>query len=159
MNTPAIANTLNRARSATGKGITYQMGAGGDYPADPLPTRTRACDCSGLVSWALCLSREPKPARNWWLSTTNIWKDGLGPRTVFTEVNDPRPGDVVVYPADEFGDGHCGIVAGVLHYDLGEGFYGTVVDCCSSENGITEHVQVAFEGQGDTIVCRLVEWN
>ena len=150
MNTQALLNTLARARSAIGHGITYHLGEGGVDPKAALPTDDGRCDCSGFVAWCLQISRVPKPSRDWWVQTDNIWHDAMGPQTTFVRIEKPIAGCVVVYPkiGSHDGYGHTGIVANPANPY-------TVVDCSASKNGIFEHVQNAFEANPHTIFCIL----
>ena len=152
MNQQAIANVLTRARSAIGHGIDYKLGEGGVDPNAALPTSNHECDCSGFVAWALGTTRNPKPGREWYIQTDNIWHDAMGPQSVFVRVEEPIPGDVIVYPkiGSPDGYGHTGIWAGPGKFD--------VVDCCASKNGIYEHWQLAF-ANAHTIYVRLRQWS
>lgn len=93
--------------------IDYKLGKGGYFPNDVKPSRTKSCDCSGFVSWCIGLSRVPKPSRNWWLETTNIYENAMnrdGKPDVFTRIATPVPGCIVVYGDNNGHEGHIGIV-------------------------------------------------
>ena len=152
----ALRMKLDRAMTAVDKGITYQLGHGGFYPADPLPTRDGTCDCSGFVAWVLGLSRKPKLLRPWWLETSAIWRDATGKRRVFVALDRPVMGCVVVYPDARGHQGHVGIYTGALAHDVHDHVAAVgVVDCSLGQNGIVDHLQSAFARRPDTVYCAL----
>lgn len=149
---------LARARAAVGRGVRYGLGKGGYHPEDDLPARPslhrkrgmllprRAlwCDCSGFVAWCLGRSRKPSKDFPWWLSTDSIWSDAKRGGRLFSLVGPAAvaPGDLVVYPdrRDDAGnhhEGHVGIVAEVRRaHGVIVGMQ--IVDCSSSQDGVTE---------------------
>lgn len=146
-NPEAMKAKLARARSAVDQGITYKLGKGGVFPNAKLPSNPfKQCDCSGFVAWVLGISRVPKPSRRWWIETTNIYRDAIGPQTVFARIPEPVPGCVVVFPDREGHEGHVGIVS--QSYPL------RVVDCGSP--GITERGGGYFE-RNHAIYCVLAQ--
>lgn len=108
-----------RARSAVGRGIRYRLGHGGTDPRFEFPTKTGYCDCSGFISWVLGLNRAPKPGRNWWIETTNIYRDATSGKqfSTFVQLPHPVPGCLVVYPDYKMlgvrREGHIGVVTRV----------------------------------------------
>jgi cell wall-associated NlpC family hydrolase len=114
------AEIVLRALHARGRDILYSLGHGGFHPEDDLPTRSKVCDCSGFVSWALGVCRQcPDPAFPWY-ETTAIVHDTLGDGRHFDHVRwaDAQPGDVVVYGDRKDKDGsrhqgHIGIVTAI----------------------------------------------
>lgn len=132
-----LDNRVRRARSAIGRGIRYRLGHGGVHVRDELPTRTGYCDCSGFIAWVLGISRVPKPGRQWWLETTNIYRDATsGKRSTFVQIPHPVPGCLVVYPDRKVlgvhREGHIGVVTRVLDGRI------WTVDCSASDGGKTK---------------------
>ena len=72
-----------------------------------------ACDCSGLVCWALGITRHPAPDR--WLNTDTIWQDATGPARQFRRLARAAVGGLVVYPkaGSHENFGHIAIVTEV----------------------------------------------
>lgn len=159
---------LLRARSAVGQGIRYSLGCGGYHPQDPVPARLTwrrprgkvlpvkalFCDCSGLIAWVLGRSRKPDSKFPLWLSTDSIYADahpGKGKHRMFVPIASPVPGCLAVYGdwVDSKGKGHQGHVAVVA-----DPAKHTVVDCSSSQDGVSEHVQEVFwSGKHRVIWC------
>lgn len=140
---------LNRARSAIGHGIDYGLGKGGMNPKGSLPDDgSGKCDCSGFVAWVLGISRKPKITRRWWIETTQIYRDAVGPQKVFKRIAKAEPGCLIVFPDVNGKEGHVGIVASVN--SAGDAL--TVVDC--ARNGITEQTDKYFE-RNHAIYCML----
>lgn len=102
-----VPELLARARSAIGRKTKYRMGGGSLDPRTPGPQgEDGACDCSAYATWCLGL-RKYQPDLAWlravsggWYSTNGIWWDAVLEQTGhFTEMWDPHPGCVIVYPS------------------------------------------------------------
>lgn len=113
-----IQELLSRARSASGKKIRYKLGAGGLSPQAPLPANISSeCDCSGLVCWALGVSRRTDHPlyvkfNGGWLNTDGIVHDAKTVTGFFQSLDKARPGCLIVYPSRKQPArvGHVGIV-------------------------------------------------
>src|SRR5262245_64133161 len=98
---------LARARSASGRGVKYQLGAGASYKAPTPGNSENECDCSGFVCWVLGVSRyQPqfawlKKLNGGWMNTDGIWWDGTRENTGFFDRSSgtEMPGNVIVYPS------------------------------------------------------------
>lgn len=91
-----------------------------------------ACDCSGLVCWALGMPRlVAGPGGGAWVNTDSIWADAKGPHRRFQEIERARPGALVVYPklGSQENYGHIGIVV-----EADANGHATRVVHCSAEN-------------------------
>lgn len=110
-----IEEVLERARSCIDRGIRYRLGRGGMDPRATLPGRE--CDCSGFVCWCLGISRRsahPFHANNGgWLNTTEIVRDARVPGGVFTQLERPQIGALMVFPWKKDTPGHVGIISGM----------------------------------------------
>lgn len=109
-------DVLKRARSAMGRSIRYRLGAGGMKPGLPSPANvSNESDCSGFVCWALGISRyQPAyPFNGGWVNTDSMVADGRAKVGLFSWLDVPRPGAVIVYGRKDKTVGHCGIVASV----------------------------------------------
>jgi cell wall-associated NlpC family hydrolase len=95
---------------------------------DPALLR-EACDCSGLVCWALGLARVLPGGV--WINTDSIWADASGPQQRFQQIARARPGALVVYPKQGSGE-HYGHVAIVVEVDA-DGRATRIVHC-SADN-------------------------
>jgi hypothetical protein len=96
------------ARSWCNLQTTYDLGAGGyKFFADWVSSE---CDCSGFVASVLARSRKPQPDCPYWLSTDFIWRDCATNNELFTQIDGPAPGAIVVYPDDGGQQGHAAIV-------------------------------------------------
>ena len=149
------AELLARARSAKPLIGSYRLGAGAPHDALSPYDLSGACDCSGLVCWALGIARyQPTLAflqaaiGHRWMNTDAIVADTAHPAGLFSMPDVPRPGDLIVYPSYNYalrnklalvGDkrgptiGHVGIITGdrsVVH--------------CSSGN-VKEHGRAIWE--------------
>jgi len=97
-----------------------------------------ACDCSGLVCWALGISRRASPATftdgEGWIFTDSIWADAIGPNSLFKRLDAARPGALVVYPkaGSNQNFGHIGIVIEADPFGRA-----TLVAHCSAANFLT----------------------
>lgn len=133
--------SVERARSAIGKGTIYKLGAGGRDPMAPLPgDAENRCDCSAFFAWSLALDvRQPgiplhKRYNGGRLTTSSIVYDARRPQKetgLFTIVPTPDPGDGVVYP---WRDGKPGHIAAVSFFDPLNFWKGLRIIDCSSTN-------------------------
>lgn len=107
---------VNRARSASGHGCQYRLGAGGMKPYRTVPwDDEQLCDCSGFAMWAWGLSRFQDPL---WYGTTRLVSEAKGHHDgLFTGCawELALPGDGLAWP-ERMSDartihGHAGIVA------------------------------------------------
>jgi hypothetical protein len=112
------AELIARARSATGKGIKYKLGAGGMNPSAELPCNAdRDCDCSGMSNWAVRLSRFTRHplydrGEGGWINTDTMVADGNRLAGFFELLVAPRIGALIVYPRSKVSRiGHVGIVS------------------------------------------------
>lgn len=145
--TVAIAKRLQRARSAIGHGIGYDMGHGGEHPEDALPTRDGLCDCSAFIAWVLGIKLSYTLSDRWWgVQTDSIYADATGPQKHFQRLAAPVAGCLAVYPDHDGLQGHVALVTDPAKH--------LVVDCSSKADGITEHVQNVFwNGSEPTVWC------
>lgn len=105
------SESIERARSFLGKPIKYQLGTGGRDPNAKSPSTTRdgkvGCDCVGFVAWACGFDRlQPDfPHYGGWINCDSALGkfDSLrgwhGVAGFFDVVQNPNPGDWVVYPS------------------------------------------------------------
>lgn len=126
----------------------------------------RACDCSGLVCWALGFGRRTTPAPftdpAGWIFTDSIWNDAMGNGARFQRRERASPGALVVYPKPAAGE-RFGHVALVTEVDAA-GKATRVIDCSAVNfrNAPFDAVQVtrpeAFERHPESIYawCRSV---
>lgn len=119
-----------RARQATQFSCNYGLGRGGTNPAAPKPMDAKGrCDCTGLASWVLGVSRlqgdKRKPWSRFlpWIETTLVYRDATGSQRMFRTIKDAVPGCIVVYGDRLSRQGHVGIVV----RDSGGNL--TTVDC------------------------------
>ncbi len=138
--------------------IQYLLGHGGRDPQSAHPgqpawgPRKWACDCSAFVAWCLGLPKVCKEFPHWSgnICTTSIWEAATKRSGWFDFVEEPIPGDLVVYPnvyglrsptanavAEKIriGVGHVGIVVAALQMPApqrGLGWYASRVIHCSS---------------------------
>jgi hypothetical protein len=121
-----VATVLARAKSATGKGIRYKLGAGGMKPGNASPAAAGKCDCTGFVAWCLGFSRKLTDRfyvvqNGGWFETTAVWKD-IESNVGIIEPSDRRPGAIIVYPDVGRRQGHIGIIVDakrVIHCSKG----------------------------------------
>ena len=132
-----------------------------------------ACDCSGLVCWALRLHRENSSPDGRWINTDWIWADARSPAPkLFAPVPaaELRPGALLVYrrPPDGRSDGpaelygHVGIVT-----EVADGRARKVIHCApqnfldprAPRNAVAETPPTLFERHAETIAvwCRRVQ--
>jgi hypothetical protein len=133
-----MSTVLGRARAACGRPIAYKLGMGGMKPTRETPGNSDGqCDCSGFVAWCLGISRQTSNAfyrqlNGGWIETTAVVADALKPGGIFSRVDAPQPGDVLVWGDRRVNgrtvQGHIGIVAAVA------GDRATRVIHCSSSN-------------------------
>lgn len=120
--TLSAASTLARARAAIDKHVVYRLGAGGLHPEHALPCdKENRCDCSGFALWALGVSRFVQPSHPWiahfpplggqfqWIDTSRIVQSARGGLPLAV-VDNPSPGDLIVYGDKDGHEGHVGIV-------------------------------------------------
>ena len=156
---------LERAKSAIGKGIYYKLGCGGYHPQDALPARPvwripkggltprkrPFCDCSGFISWVCGWPRaKTVVAGMWGLSTDSVHRDATRKQLYFRRIPEAVPGCLAVYP-DYRKDGktHQGHIALVTDVAARK-----VLDCSSSADGVSDHVQPVFwNGNHETVWC------
>lgn len=75
-----------------------------------------ACDCSGLVCWALGVARDHAPLDGGWINTDAIAADARGQQRLFVPLAQAVPGALLVHPrpgGDNPAPGHVGIVTAV----------------------------------------------
>ena len=118
---------VERARAMTELPSHYRLGGGKTAPAGAHPLDGGGtCDCSAFVMWCLGI---PKPSGLTWLkklnggwyNTDGIFVDAVRePTGMFTRLDAPRPGAIVVYPSRAVAQnpqqpkvGHVGIVSEV----------------------------------------------
>lgn len=114
-----VAELLARAKSVTGKGVKYRLGAGGMNPTHSSPVNINAeCDCSGYVCWALGISRQTSHPlyvdfNGGWINTDAMCQDGSRMSGLFELLDVPRIGALIIYPGGRKGVGHVGIMSAV----------------------------------------------
>ena len=116
-----VAQFLEKARSASGHQIKYQLGEGGMTPNAILPgNRSRGCDCSGYVCWCIRLGRQTNHVlytrfNGGWINTDAIVHDANSTTGFFTRLDKPKIGGIIVYPSKRpsIRYGHVGIITGV----------------------------------------------
>lgn len=111
---------VEKARSAIGKGIKYELGKGGTAKdvGRHLPTSSGGCDCSGFVCWIYGLSRQSEipfyRQLGGWINTDSMVLDIKSEAGIFGRLNIPEIGCIVVYGRRKAGQyGHVGIVSEV----------------------------------------------
>ena len=124
---------FERIHRVVGLPIAYRLSGGGMDPESPTPAdRQNSCDCSGLVAWALGLSRKTEEPlyvkfNGGWINTDAMAFD-IGQDTGLFHRCDPCPGAVIVYPGPPARRvGHCGIILTMDGLLLG-----TVAHCSST---------------------------
>jgi cell wall-associated NlpC family hydrolase len=138
------AQLLARARSASGKGVVYKLGAGGMKPGNLMPSDAQnRCDCSGFVCWALQVSRETDHPlfvnfNGGWINTNAIVHDASQSTGLFRPAPLIIPGVILVYPGGGTRKvGHCGIVT-KLHSN---GALALVIHCSSGNSNRGDAIQ------------------
>ena len=115
------ADILNRAKKAAATSVAkYKLGAGGFNPAADLPeSKQGMCDCSGFVSW--CLNEKRQTSNKFlvslnggWIETTAVVRDAKSPDGMFTKVDVPQAGDLLVWGDNKGKQGHIGVVSEVV---------------------------------------------
>lgn len=129
---------LDRARQACAIPTKYVLGKGGMKPTREVPGNSEGqCDCSGFVSWCLGISRQTtnpfyRQLNGGWIETTAVAADALKPGGVFVKVEQPAPGDIIVWGDRRVNgrhtQGHIGVISAV------EDGRATRVIHCSSGN-------------------------
>lgn len=109
--------SIERARSAIGKGTKYVLGKGGRPKDWGIGSE---CDCTGFVAWWLGLDRYlPKNFPGYpggeWLETTAVYRDAMSNWGFVDAIqwDQAVPGDIVVWGDRGGHQGHIGIVATV----------------------------------------------
>lgn len=104
--TPESRDPSHRAfRMAALKASKYKLGAGGTSPDAPTPFTVRdgvlGSDCIGFVLWCLGQPRFQKtfPHYGGWINTDSSIADARSTNYLWRIVNQPEPGDVVVFPS------------------------------------------------------------
>jgi hypothetical protein len=93
-----------------------------------------ACDCSGFVTWALGIARNPSPIG--WVNTDAMHRDARGPQKLFVPLEQARIGALLVYPLQGPKPEQVGHVGFVSEVD-GQGRATRVIHC-SSDNFLIE---------------------
>jgi len=120
-----VAELFERARSAIGKKIKYEFGAGGMFPENPTPANiSNRCDCSGYVCWCLGISRKTNDDlyvdyNGGWINTDAMVYDANNPAGFFKKIETPKVGALVVYPSNRPTRkcGHVGIITEITSED------------------------------------------
>lgn len=134
---PSVATLrVARARGATTTRCVYKLGRGGYNPhfQHNAAWDGGRSDCSGFISWLLMTRRRPKPGRPFWIETTAIFNDASGKQQVFTELDEPEEGCLVVYGDRNGKEGHIGVVVKVHSVNPGHLDYDTI-ECASGVLG------------------------
>lgn len=97
----------------------YGLGQGGFDPGAEDPYSDGGlCDCSGFYAWVIGLSRRPKPSRPFWIESTAVYQDAMGPQKAFIQLSVPIPGCGIVYPDRKVlgvhREGHMAIVVSAV---------------------------------------------
>ena len=117
-----VETLITRALSAIDKTTRYESpGVMPAFAANSWPAAAKN-DCSGFVNWCLRFSQNRKvdhplyhKVNGGWFETSAIHADGISTVGFFTQIQQVKPGALVVYP-DFVGqdgknhDGHIGIV-------------------------------------------------
>jgi hypothetical protein len=153
-----VEKLLDRARSAMGRGIRYELGFGGRQPSKTRPDEDGRCDCSGFVAWCFGFDRyirNPFYANlngengRGWFETTAAWEDIGEPVGILRPLKNPLVGALVVYPDQSGKQGHMGIVSGVSNRVACQ-----VIHCSSSASNrgdaISESPAAPFINQRNT---------
>src|ERR1051325_500855 len=126
-----LTDILGRAKfAAANSKARYHLGAGGMHPDAPLPENAdKQCDCSGFVSW--CIGEKRQTTNEFyvnenggWVETTAVCKDAEKGGGLFTKVETPQPGDIIVWPDGGGHQGHIGIVS-----EVADGKAAKVIHC------------------------------
>lgn len=154
-NETKLKNRVVRALSAVNKSTVYKMGRGGFNPQSALPHDfNKRCDCSGFVAWCIYMGRDLVSTGKarflgfGWIETSLMYRDAMHKHMLFTRIEKPVPGCIVVYPDRRSllskKSGHTGVVVNVEPNTL------TVVDCSSSNSRI--HKQAIRERNGNFFI-------
>lgn len=94
-----------RALSACELEIIYDLGASAPYTSPTPGDEQSCCDCSGFVAWVFQYYRY-QPTFAWlralnggWMNTDGIYEDTRQPTGLWSRSDEPRAGDVLVYPS------------------------------------------------------------
>lgn len=119
---------------ALGLGTIYKLGQGGFHPENTRPgDAENECDCSGFVCWCLGMSRLSdipfyKKTYGGYIYTNSIYADAQASTGIFTQIDSPKPGALIVYPGGDIHKyGHVGIITSVE-----DGKVSKVIHCSSS---------------------------
>lgn len=93
-----------------------------------------ACDCSGFVTWALGLARQPDGPAGGWIYTDSIHADARGQQRLFQRADRPRTGTLLVF--SKGGDHAVGHIAVVTQVDA-QGRV-TEITHCAPDNYLME---------------------
>lgn len=135
-----VQTVIARARSGLGKKTKYESpGVTPNIAAATWPATGAHNDCSGFVSWCLRMPRQLdnpfyKRVNGGWFETSGIYADGLSSVGLFSKLDVPKPGALLVYPdyrgADgRSHDGHIGIVTVVDGTKTGVPAVTSIVHC------------------------------
>lgn len=156
------AALVARAESACGRGIKYDLGAGGMDPLSSTPACFRnECDCSGFVAWWMGVSRRhlfPGLGKKVWLDTDFYVREARAgrvlarPRLVL-QVPAAVEGCLLVYgdSKDAAGRTRQGHVAIVVAAEPGRDV--VIVDCSSSGGGVSRRSGGTMERKAGVICC------
>jgi LysM repeat protein len=133
-----VKELIKRARTALGRKVKYELGAGGMVATSGSPANIKnACDCSGFVSWCYGRSRKTDHPlylkfNGGWINTDAMVNDARRESGFFRHLSGPRVGCIVVFPGPPLRKiGHVGIVTEVN----AAGTAVTKVIHCSAGNG------------------------
>ena len=121
-----LSDVLERALRATQARTKYDLGEGDLNDISPV------CDCSGFVSHANGIHRDParsKGKRKLWVESTNIYNDARGRQSEWIRLEKPIPGCTIARPDIGRIQGHVAI----FEKKVGPIVYG--IDC--GKKGIT----------------------
>ncbi|WP_169798346.1 CHAP domain-containing protein [Sphingomonas soli] len=147
----ALETVLARAESAKRRGTKYALYA--EPPSERLAAWPRGhnADCSGFVGWCVGLPRTPRQIGvGTKLGTDQIYKDATADKALFTRIDAPEIGDIVLYPNYQIAPGvegtpgHVALITAVRV----DGSYDTI-ECASTPFHKTGDA-IAFD-RADTI--------
>lgn len=153
----ALQTVLARAQSAKGRATKYVHSS--EPPSERLAAwpRGHSADCSGFVGWCFGLPRKPAQiGADTKLGTDQIYKDATGDRRLFTQVQAPLVGDVILYPnykitpGAEESSGHVALITAVR----ADGSYETI-ECASTPFDKTKDA-IAFDRADAVFRCQVI---